>query len=111
MYTQSSATTRPFSPTASLVVTDQSRATPSSCACEERNLFGQSGHTMPLFSRSGGFGMISICVIAAANHHDMPVLRGNPIVPGRCRLTIAGAALVLLHQEIHREMDAVQRPV
>ena len=59
-WAQSKAVTRPFSDSASLVSTDQSRDTPSSWAWDERSLFGQSGHTIGLFSFTGGFGMISI---------------------------------------------------
>ena len=64
--THSSALTRPFSPIARLVRTDQSRWQPSSCEEEVRNFNGQSGQVSALFSRSGGRGRISSWVIDAA---------------------------------------------
>ena len=86
---------------------------------------GQSGQTSALFSRSGGFGMISSCVTEAAPWRAEVPMQSDPVSPppitttclplalivppgAACRLAVAGAALVLLRQEIHGEMDAVQ---
>jgi hypothetical protein len=46
--------------------------------------------------------------IAPADHHDVLALGRDRVAAGRRRLIVARAALVLLRQEIHREMDAVQ---
>src|SRR5271165_3089769 len=121
--TQSSPATRPSSPIARLVNTDQSRSQPSSCDDEVRSFNGQSGQVSALFSRSGGFGKISSWVINAAPWRTDVPMQSDPvspppitttclpaavIVPCGAAFAVARAALVLLRQEIHREMDAVE---
>ena len=70
----------PFSPTNSLVATDQSRFTPSSCDEEVRSRTGQYGHT-GLFSTSGGIGSTSNCVIDLAPWRlDVPT-QSEPVSP------------------------------
>ena len=87
-----------------------------------RIFIGQSGQVSALFSFSGGAGMISIWVtesapwrlrgadavgagVAAADHHHV-------LAAGEDRLDVVerlvGDAAVLLRQEIHGEMDAVE---
>ena len=46
--------------------------------------------------------------VAAADHDDMLALGADRAPGRRQRFVVAGHALVLLRQEIHREMDAVQ---
>ena len=105
--------------------TAQSRSQPSSCDDEVRSFSGQSGQVSALFSCSGGCGMISSWVTDAAPWRFEVPMQSEPvspppitmtclplavIVPLRrgARLVVAGDALVLLGQEFHREMDAVE---
>ena len=121
--THSSASTWPFEPTARFVSTAQSRSQPSSCEDEVRSFNGQSGQTSALFSCSGGLGRISSCVIDSAPCRFEVPMQSEPVSPPpitidmlagradravrrRLGLVVAGDALVLLRQEIHREMDA-----
>ena len=102
----------------------RSRArTPSSCDDEVRSFSGQSGQVSALFSCSGGCGMISSWVTEAAPWRFEVPMQSEPVSPppitmtclplavsvplGRgARLVVAGDALVLLGEEIHREVDA-----
>ena len=109
---------------ARLVCTDQSRSQPSWCEDEVRSFSGQSGHTSCLFSFTGGWGMISNWVTDAAPWRLEVPTQSEPVSPPPITTTclplalqgavgrglgfrIAGHPLVLLHQEIHGEMDAV----
>ena len=91
--------------------------------CEVRSFSGQSGQVSALFSRSGGFGRISSWVTEAAPWRLEVPMQSEPVSPppitttclpsaviGAVRrgrgLGVAGAALVLLRQEVHGEMDA-----
>ena len=88
-----------------------------------RNFSGQSGQVSALFSCSGGFGRISSWVIDAAPWRAEVPMQSEPVSPPPITMTclpsavivplrrgallaVAGVALVLLRQEIHREMDA-----
>ena len=88
-----------------------------------RSFSGQSGQTSALFSCSGGLGRISSCVIDGAPCRFEVPMQSEPVSPPpitmtclpaalivpfgrRLRLVVAGDALVLLRQELHREMDA-----
>ena len=79
--THSSSATRPSSPMARLVSTDQSRSQPSSCDDEVRNFNGQSGQVSALFSRSGGCGRISSWVIDAAPWRTEVPMQSDPVSP------------------------------
>ena len=95
---------------------------PSAWLDEVRIFSGQFGQVRPLFSCSGGAGMISSWVtdlralpergadavragVAAADHDDM-LAAGENVRDAAERL--AGDAAVLLRQEIHREVNAVE---
>ena len=113
-----SFSTLPFLPSKRLVATAQSRSQPSSCDDDVRSLIGQYGQTSGLFSCSGGCGSSSNCVtdfaplavrradavgagVAAADHDDVLARRQDLV-----RHRVAGDDLVLLRQELHREVDA-----
>ena len=105
-----------------LVATASHRArTPSSCDDEVRKLFGQFGQGVDFVPFSGGLGRNSNWVtdsgalanrcahavragVATADHHHMLALGGDDAV--RYRVTPHG--FVLLRQEFHGEMHAVQ---
>ena len=120
--TQCSFFTQPFAPEKRVVITAKSRSAPSSWLDEVRSLSGQFGQVSALFSCSGGAGRISKLVtdsapwridgadavragVAAADDDD--VLAG-----GEDRLGVVGRFAadppVLLRQEIHGEMDALE---
>ena len=107
-------------PSKRLVATAQSREQPSSCDDDVRSLIGQYGQVSGLFSCSGGCGSSSNCVIDAAPwRFDVPT-QSEPVSPPPMTTTclpvamiwsgdaIAGDDLVLLRQELHREMHAVE---
>ena len=88
-------------------------------------MVGQSGQTIALFSLTGGLGMISIWVIEAAPWRAEVPMQSDPVSPPPITTTclplaliaaigrrhgfvVAGVTLVLLRQEIHRVVDAVQ---
>ncbi len=123
--THSSAVICPFAPDGAL-----GRHRPVALAAfllrgEVRSLSGQSGQTSALFSCTGGFGRISSWVTEAAPWRLEVPMQSEPVSPppitttclplavivpsgaARC-FGIAGHALVLLGEEIHGEMDAVQ---
>ena len=108
----------PSRPSKRLVATAQSRAQPSSCDDEVRSLIGQYGHTSGLFSVSGGCGSSSNWVTDAAPwRFDVPT-QSEPVSPPPITTTclpvamicagtrVARDDLVLLRQELHREMHA-----
>ena len=105
-------------PSKRLVATAQSRSQPSSCEDDVRSLIGQYGHTSGLFSASGGCGSSSNCVTDAAPwRFDVPT-QSEPVSPPPMTTTclpvamiwsahrVAGDDLVLLRQELHREVHA-----
>ena len=87
-----------------------------------RSLSGQSGQISGLFSRSGGCGMISKLTTDTAPWRIEVPMQSEPVSPppitttflpvGEDRLDIAlrlvADAPVLLRQEVHREMDALE---
>ena len=118
--TQCSFATLPSSPEKLCVSTAYSRFAPSAWLDEVRIFSGQFGQVRPLFSCSGGAGMISSWVtdfapcrnevpmqsdagVAAADHDHM-LAAGENI--GRAAERLAADAAVLLRQEIHRVVDA-----
>ena len=78
-----------------MVSTDQSRSTPSSWACDDRSLVGQSGQTIALFSFTGGFGMISICTIEAAPWRAEVPMQSDPVSPPPTTTTCLPLALIV----------------
>src|SRR5580693_998894 len=84
--TQCSFATLPSPPENFCVSTANSRRAPSAWLDEVRIFSGQFGQVTPLFSCSGGAGMISSCVTER----------------------LLGDAAILLRQEIHREVNARQ---
>ena len=105
--------------------TAKSRSAPSACDDEVRIFMGQFGQVSSLFSFSGGFGMISICVTEkralADRRADAVRSCSPPPMTTTClpwaemgRLSSGGSfryAAVLLWQEIHGEVNpARSRP-
>ena len=106
-----------------MVSTAKSRSAPSSWLDEVRSFSGQSGQVSSLFSCSGGCGMISNLVTDSAPWRIEVPMQSEPVSPppmtttclplGEDRLgarprRLAADAAVLLRQEIHGEMDAVE---
>ena len=123
--THSSAVTWPSLPSARLVATAKSRSQPSSWLDEVRSFSGQSGQVSGLFSCSGGCGMISSWVTEAAPWRLEVPMQSQPVSPPPITTTclpwresvppgaatgfaVAGVALVLLGQELHGVVDAVE---
>src|SRR6266849_8553322 len=78
---QCSLATLPFSPENLCVSTANSRLAPSAWLEEVRIFKGQFGQLSPLFSRSGGAGMISSCVTESAPcRNDVP-MQSEPVSP------------------------------
>ena len=120
---QCSFFTWPFSPVNFVVSTAKSRVTPSSWLDEVRSFSGHSGQVSGLFSCSGGCGMISKLVTDLAPWRIEVPMQSEPVSPPPMTTTclslariggtesrsgFAAVAAVLLRQEVHREMDAVQ---
>ena len=112
----------PSAPRKRLVATLKSRAAPSAWLDEVRSLSGQFGQVSALFSFSGGFGRISSCVTETAPWRNEVPMQSEPVSPPPITTTclpsarigcdvalrLAGDAPVLLRQEVHGEMDAVE---
>ena len=119
---QCSVFTWPFAPENLVVSTAKSRSTPSSWLDEVRSLSGHSGQVSGLFSCSGGFGMISKLVTDSAPCRIEVPMQSEPVSPPPITTTclpvarigadvarrFAADAAVLLRQEIHREVDALE---
>ena len=102
-------------------MTENSRSAPSSWTDEVRIFSGQLGQVSSLFSLSGGVGMISSWVTESAPCRiDVP-MQSDPVSPppitttclppariGTSSLRLSRHAAVLLGQEIHREMHALE---
>ena len=85
-----------------------------------RSLIGQYGHVSGLFSCSGGIGISSNCVTLAAPWRLLVPTQSLPVSPPPITITclpsariwllelVAGVDLVLLRQELHREVHAVE---
>ena len=120
--TQCSFFTAPFSPENFAVATAKSRTAPSSWLDEVRSFSGQFGQVSGLFSCSGGCGMISKLVTDSAPWRNEVPMQSEPVSPPPMTMTclplarigssagrlLAGDAAVLLRQEIHGEMDALE---
>ena len=105
-----------------IVPTEKSRSAPSSWLDEVRSFSGQSGQVSSLFSFSGGCGMISNLVTDSAPWRIEVPMQSEPVSPPPITTTclpparigsapaprLAADAAVLLRQEVHREMDAVE---
>ncbi len=118
--TQCSFATLPSSPENFCVSTANSRLAPSAWLDEVRIFIGQFGQVRPLFSCSGGAGMISSCVTDCAPCRNEVPMQSEPVSPPPITTTclppariswriaerLAGDAAVLLRQEIHREVNA-----
>ena len=104
----------------SLVAIANSRSQPSSWLDEVRSLIGQYGQTSGLFSCSGGIGSSSNWVTLFAPWRLLVPTQSLPVSPPPMTITslpsariwpldlVAGVDLVLLRQELHREVDAVE---
>src|SRR4030088_3523170 len=114
--------TRPFSPVNFCVSTENSRLAPSSWLDEVRSLSGQFGQGSSFVSFSGGIGMISKLVTDNAPWRIEVPMQSEPVSPPPTTTTCLSLASigsrpcagspppppVLLRQETHGEMDAVE---
>ena len=120
--TQCSFSTLPSTPENFCVSTANSRWAPSAWLDEVRIFKGQFGQVRPLFSCSGGAGMISSWVTDFAPCRNEVPMQSEPVSPPPitttclppARMSAAPSsgseddAAVLLRQEVHREVDAVE---
>ena len=115
------AVTRPSLPASPVAVVLQTRSQPSSWELEVLSRVGHSGQTTSRLSRSGGLGMISICVIDLAPWRLAVPMQSEPVSPPPMTTTclplalISGPATVspatrrfCWRQELHGEVDAVE---
>ena len=111
--------TLPSLPSKRLVATAKSRCAPSSCEVEVRSLIGQYGQVRGLSSCSGGCGRSSKFTTDFAPWRIEVPMQSLPVSPPPITTTclpvgaatlaghlVAGHDLVLLRQEVHREVDA-----
>ena len=110
----------PSLPEKPFVAMAKSRSQPSSWELETRSFIGQVGHVIALSSRSGGRGMSSKLVTDAAPWRMEVPMQSEPVSPPPRTTTclpvaricaghlVARLALVLLREEVHGEVDAVE---
>ena len=115
--------TLPSLPVKPVVEIENSALAPSAWLDEMRSFSGQLRPRQRLISFSGGFGMISSCVTDLAPWRNDVPMQSEPVSPPPMTMTclslaeiswaslalrLAGDAAVLLRQEIHGVVDAVE---